>query len=94
MSKIIPPDRGVKETVIGGKSYYQSRKGSFEVTNPRHVKAMKAEGFFEASLNPYNSGDNTKGFTCVECGFNGWFRKCGRCGHEQIAENNPPRDGE
>ena len=47
MTKIIPPDRGVKETVIGGKSYYQSRQGSFEVTNPKHIKAMKAEGFFE-----------------------------------------------
>lgn len=93
MTKIIPPDRGVKETIIGGRSYYQSRQGSFEVTNPRHVKAMKAEGFFEASLMGATTNDSL-GYTCSECGFGSWFRKCGRCGHEQTAENNPPRDGE
>jgi hypothetical protein len=52
---------------------------------------MKAEGFFEASLNPYSAGDRTRGFTCVECGFNGWFRKCGRCG---VEAKDIPRDGE
>ena len=93
MTKIIPPDRGVKETVIGGKSYYQSRQGSFEVTNPKHIKAMKAEGFFEASMMGATT-DQTLGYTCTECGFGSWFRKCSRCGHEISAENTPPRDGE
>ena len=91
MTKIIPPDRGVKETVIGGKSYYQSRQGSFEVTNPKHIKAMKAEGFFEASMMGATT-DQTLGYTCSECGFGSWFRKCSRCGHENTT--NPPRDGE
>ena len=90
MTKIIPPDRGVKETVIGGKSYYQSRSGSFEVTNPNHVRAMKAEGFFEASLMGATTEPNL-GFTCVECGFGSWFRKCSRCGHQN---GTPERDGE
>ena len=89
MTKIIPPDRGVKETVIGGKSYYQSRSGSFEVTNPKHVRAMNAEGFFEASLMGATGGN--MGFTCVECGFGSWFRKCSRCGH---VNGTPERDGE
>jgi hypothetical protein len=52
---------------------------------------MKAEGYFEASLNPYSQGDRKRGFTCVECGFDGWFRKCGRCGVEAM---DTPRDGE
>lgn len=93
MTKIIPPDRGVKETVVGGKSYYMNRKGSIEVTNPKHIKAMKAEGFFEASLMGATT-DSSIGYTCSECGFGSWFRKCGRCGHEQSVETNPPRDGE
>lgn len=93
MTKIIPPDRGVKETVVGGKSYYQNRQGSIEVTNPKHIKAMKAEGFFEASLMGATT-DQALGYTCSECGFGSWFRKCGRCGHEQSVDNNPPRDGE
>jgi len=81
----------VKETVIGGKSYYADRQGIYNVENASHAKAMKAEGFFEASLNPYSEGDRKRGFTCVECGFEGWFRKCGRCG---IESNEIPRDGE
>lgn len=93
MTKIIPPDRGVKETVIGGKSYYQSRQGSFEITNPKHIKAMKAEGFFEASLMGATT-NGSLGYTCSECGFGSWFRKCSRCGHEQDMDTNPPRDGE
>jgi hypothetical protein len=52
---------------------------------------MKAEGYFEASLNPYSHGDRKRGFTCVQCGFEGWFRKCGRCGCE---DQSPARDGE
>jgi hypothetical protein len=91
MSKWIAPDKGVKETVIGGKSYYTNRQGVYNVENRAHQKAMKAEGFFEAALNPYSAQDNTRGFNCVECGFGGWFRKCGRCGHES---QDIPRDGE
>ena len=53
---------------------------------------MKSEGYFEASLNPWAEGDYRRGFSCVQCGFDGWFRKCGRCGHE--AENPIARDGE
>ncbi len=52
MSRFVAPDRGVKETVIGGKSYYTDRQGIYHVENKAHQKAMKAEGFFEASLNP------------------------------------------
>jgi hypothetical protein len=52
---------------------------------------MKAEGFFEASLNPISADDRKRGFSCVECGFEGWFRKCGRCGYES---QETPRDGE
>jgi hypothetical protein len=91
MSKFIAPDKGVKETVIGGKSYYTDRQGVYHVENKAHQKAMKAEGYFEASLNPISAEDRTRGFTCVECGFDGWFRKCGRCGHES---STPQRDGE
>jgi hypothetical protein len=91
MSKWIAPDKGVKETVIGGQSYYTNRQGVYNVENKAHQKAMKAEGFFEAALNPYSAQDNMRGFNFVECGFGGWFRKCGRCGHES---QDIPRDGE
>jgi hypothetical protein len=91
MARWVAPDRGVKETVIGGQSYFTDRQGIYNVENKAHQKAMKAEGFFEASLNPISAQDRTRGFTCVECGFEGWFRKCGRCGYES---QETQRDGE
>jgi hypothetical protein len=91
MTKIVAPDRGVKQTEIGNSTYTVNRQGVYEVSNASHIKAMKAEGYFEASLNPFSKGDGERGFTCVECGFGSWFRKCSRCGHEN---GTPARDGE
>ena len=82
MGRYVAPDRGVRETVIGGRKYNPDKSGIYNVENKAHGEAMKREGFFEAALNPYSHGDRQRGFTCVQCGFDGWFRKCGRCGHE------------
>lgn len=90
MGRYVAPDKGVKETVIGGKTYNPDRGGIYNVENPRHAKAMKAEGFFEASLMGATTNGQL-GYTCAECGFGSWFRKCSRCGHENTAPN---RDGE
>ena len=91
MGRYVAPDRRVAETVIGGRKYNPDKGGIYNVDNPRHAQAMKREGFFEAALNPHAEGDSQRGFLCVQCGFNGWFRKCGRCGHEA---ETPARDGE
>lgn len=90
MGKYIAPDKGVKETVIGGKKYNPDRGGLYNVENSRHASAMKREGFIEASLMGATTSNNL-GYTCSECGFGSWFKKCSRCGHES---SNPPRDGE
>lgn len=90
MGKWVAPDKGVRETVVGAYTYRPDKKGIYNVDNVAAERAMKAEGFFEASL----MGPTTNasmGFTCVECGFGSWFRKCGRCGHEN---GTPERDGE
>ena len=91
MGRYVAPDRGVKETVIGGRKYNPDKSGIYNVENKAHQKAFKAEGFFEAALNPISSQDSKRGFSCVECGFEGWFRKCGRCGYES---QETQRDGE
>ena len=91
MPRYVAPDRGVRETVIGGVRYNPDRGGLYNVENRSHAEAMKREGFFEASLNPVSSGDQQRGFLCSACGFSGWFRKCGRCGHETSLQ---PRDGD
>lgn len=82
MPRMVAPSKQVAETVVGNKTYRPDKSGIYNVENKNAAKAMKHEGFFEASLNPYSQGDRNRGFTCVQCGFDGWFRKCGRCGHE------------
>jgi len=89
MGRMVAPDKRVAETQINGQTYRPDKSGIYNVESSSHRAAMKREGFFEASLTPVSDGDNKRGFTCVECGFGGWFRKCGRCGHEstQIAKD-------
>lgn len=84
MARIIPPT-GLKEVAVrterGTKVYKAGRDGIINVDNARHAAQMKAEGLGEASL----AGgviDHSLGFTCNQCGFGSWFRKCSRCGAE------------
>lgn len=91
MARLVAPDKGVRETEFNGRLYKPDRGGIYNVDSPSAARAMKAEGFFEAALNPVDSKDSTRGFTCVECGFGSWFRKCSRCGH---TNGDPQRDGE
>jgi hypothetical protein len=60
-------------------------KGFFNVDSAMDAKTLKDAGFAEASLmGVANSGT---GVICVGCGFNGFFAKCGRCGHDNKAQN-------
>ena len=88
--RMVAPDTRVAETVVGNRSYKPNRSGVYTVSD-RDAKAMKAEGFFEASLMGATR-DSNLGYTCNECGFGSWFKKCGRCGHESSSETN--KDGD
>jgi hypothetical protein len=90
MARYVAPDKGVRETVIGNSTYRPDRGGIYNVDNASHARAMKAEGYFEAALNPYDKRDGERGFTCVECGFGSWFALCSRCGHNN---SSIPTDG-
>lgn len=94
MAKLVAPDKGVKsiavKTELGTTGYRPDGGGLYNVDNPSHARRMKAEGFFEASLmGPVTNRENL-GYTCPDCGFGSWFRKCSRCG----VETEPQRDGE
>jgi hypothetical protein len=78
--RMVAPDRGVRETTIGNRSYKPNKQGIYTVSN-QDGKAMKAEGFIEASLMGATT-NSSLGYTCTECGFGSWFAKCGRCGYE------------
>jgi hypothetical protein len=60
-------------------------KGFFNVDSALDSKTLKDAGFAEASL--MGVADSRSGFLCDECGFNGFFAKCGRCGHDNGAQN-------
>lgn len=46
-----------------------------DVTNPRHVRALRDLGAFPVNLGGRPSG----GYRCGGCGFLGYFATCGRC---------------
>lgn len=88
MAKLVPPTIGLRGVDIKSErrkyTYNAARGDLYEVSDPRHIAALKSQGFTEAAV--YN-GANGQGFVCSQCGFNGWFRKCGKCGHEE-----PPKE--
>lgn len=86
MTRMVPPSRGMRgvniESPSGTRQINTNKQGIMEVNNRKTIKKLKDEGFTEASLAPYEIGDASRGFNCVQCGFGSWFKKCGRCGHD------------
>jgi len=84
MTRLVAP-KGVQgidvNTPRGVAKYNRDKKGFINVEDKKHLRQMKAEGMFEASLMGVTDNNNI-GFTCSECGFGSWFKKCSRCGHE------------
>ena len=95
MARLVPRDGHARETEIntqsGRKVYRADRSGMYSVNDPKHIKAMKAEGYTEENLARPVQGDGDRGYNCFNCGFASWFRKCSRCGHESSA---PRTDGD
>lgn len=84
MAKYVASDRRCVEVQIeGARTGFQrtlraDKNGFYEVNNAADAKALKESGFIEASLmGPSSAG---RGYPCSACGFQSWFRKCGRCG--------------
>ena len=77
---MVAPDKGLKQTDVGGYRYNVNRQGVYNVENRNHVDAMKREGFIEASMMGAVTNSENIGYTCTACGFGSFFKKCGRCG--------------
>ena len=93
MGKLNSPDGFVSQVDIKTQSGTQrvkaERDGRYSTDNPAVVSALKQAGFSEAGFSTY--GGVNQGYTCTQCGFGSWFRKCSRCGHEVT---DPHTDGE
>ena len=71
--RLVSPDRGCIEADVGNARY---RGRIMEVSNPAHAAALKAVGYFEASL---GGVDRSKGHQCANCGRYNYLPTCGRC---------------
>jgi len=84
VTKYFASDRGVRAVDIEGartgvkKTLKPDSKGFYNVESARDAKALKESGFVEASLMGVASAGT--GHICGGCGFNGFFKLCGRCG--------------
>ncbi len=68
----------VKGAQTGQVTKYPGR--IMDVQDPMHIKALRSEGAFPASL----SGGTRRsiGYRCGSCGFGSFVKKCSRCGGE------------
>lgn len=82
MTRIIPP-KGLREIGIrtrqGTKVLRTGKDGLFHVNDPKLERQLRAEGLGVASASGHIEAE---GYPCSACGFNSWFKKCGRCGTE------------
>jgi hypothetical protein len=63
-------------TEHGRTSYPTRADQTVEVTDPRHIRMMRAQGAFPANL---GGTPRTDGYPCA-CGHQSFFRVCGKCG--------------
>jgi hypothetical protein len=79
--RLVAPDGLIKQTEValpnGAIRRYDSSSGYVTVTDS-DAKALRQEGFHEASLSGVSS--RSSGRRCTRCGFGSFFTTCGRCG--------------
>lgn len=81
MPRLLSPDDAcisVDVPTTRGTARYDGR--TIDVTNPVHERALKAVGYTTASVAGAPARASAR--QCTACGFNGWFKVCGRCGGE------------
>ena len=80
MTKLIGP-QGMRElsvtTKTGQRVLRAGKDGMFNVTDPKLIRKLKAEGLGEASLSGVTTAE---GYPCKACGFGSFFKKCSKCG--------------
>jgi hypothetical protein len=77
MAKVTIPFGAVGGLDYDGKRYLADRKtGLMEVPDHAVNDLVKLSGCMVPSHRP----QGVDGFVCVDCGFHGFFKVCGRCG--------------
>jgi hypothetical protein len=80
MTKIMGP-KGMRQLSVqtkdGERILNAGKDGMFNVSDPKLIKKLKAEGLGQASASGVS---NAAGYPCKACGFGSFFKKCSRCG--------------
>ena len=83
MTKMIGP-KGMRELGIntsrGERVLKAGKDGLFNITDPKLIKKLKAEGLGVASASGVLENPSQVGYSCNKCGFGSFFKKCGKCG--------------
>lgn len=88
MKRMLPPDKAAVETQIGQRVYAMRKDGTVHVSDAE-AKALKAAGYTEAQIGGFA---RAKGWVCQDCYFHGYFKKCGKCGSDNV--KRPGKEGE
>ena len=76
--------KGMRElgvtTSRGERVLKAGKDGLFNITDPKLIKKLKAEGLGVASASGVLDHPSQVGYTCNKCGFGSFFKKCGKCG--------------
>lgn len=81
--RLVAPDKAVAGMEVrGAQTGHVTRYDGriMDVQDPMHVKALRSEGAFPASLSGH--AGRPVGYRCAACGWGSYFITCSRCGGE------------
>lgn len=85
MKRLVPPDKAVVETGVpragGGEVVYRQRRDGTVHVSDSDAKLLKKAGFTEPNAGGWVKA---RGWVCQSCGFHALFKKCGKCGSEDM----------
>lgn len=78
--RLLSPDDACVSVKVPGRGAAQYDGTTITVTDRSHIRALRAAGYTVAGTAgaPVRGG----GFTCGNCSFKSYFRRCSRCGNE------------
>ena len=81
MKRLLPPSGQAVETGVprpgGGESVYRMQKDGTVHVADSDAAVLKQAGYTEPNAGGWI---RASGWVCDDCGFHGFFRKCGKCG--------------
>lgn len=76
--RLLSPDDACKQVDVPLGRGMRYSGTTINVPDPNHVRALKAVGYVQADV--AGGPAHAAGYRCAACGFNAWFKTCGRCG--------------